>query len=163
MDYLIEAVSAEHKKPVVDIFNYYVENSMAAYPDRAVSYDFFQHLLDTAQGYPFLVATKPDGEVIGFALLHPHKPLSTFSRVAEISYFVAPGHTGKGIGSLFLERLENEARGMQISAILASISSRNPVSLAFHAKHGFAECGRFVGIGCKNNLDFDEVWMQKKL
>ncbi|GAG19401.1 unnamed protein product, partial [marine sediment metagenome] len=62
-----------------------------------------------------------------------------------------------------LRHLEEEARTMGITKILAHISSRNPVSLAFHRKHGFAECGRFPGIGRKWGKSFDVVWMLKDL
>jgi phosphinothricin acetyltransferase len=50
---------------------------------------------------------------------------------------------------------------MGITALLASISSLNPGSLAFHRKKGFQECGRFVDAGRKKGRDFDEVWMQR--
>jgi len=59
------------------------------------------------------------------------------------------------------ERLLQEAKEKGISSILAGISSLNSVSLAFHKKRGFQECGRFQKIGRKWGQDFDVVWMQK--
>ncbi|MGD0951544.1 MAG: hypothetical protein ABR985_03985 [Methanotrichaceae archaeon] len=50
---------------------------------------------------------------------------------------------------------------MGIVTVLASISSLNQASLAFHKKNGFVECGRFVGIGRKMGKGFDVVWMQR--
>jgi len=37
------------------------------------------------------------------------------------------------------------------------------VSLNFHFKQGFKECGRFQRIGQKFGRDFDVIWMQKFL
>jgi phosphinothricin acetyltransferase len=117
--------------------------------------------MSMSQGYPFLVAKDGEGKVLGFGLLRPHNPMPAFSRTAEITYFIAPDHTRKGIGGKMLDRLLAEAREMGITSILASISSLNPGSLAFHEKHGFRECGRFVGIGRKKGREFDVVWMQR--
>lgn len=161
MDFRLEQVSAEDGKAIIDIFNHYVENSFAAYPESRVPYEFFELFLNMAQGYPFLVAKDGAGKVLGFGLLRPHNPIPAFSRTAEITYFVSPEHTQSGIGSQMLDRLIAEAREMGITSILASISSLNQVSLAFHRKHGFHECGRFIGIGLKNGQGFDVVWMQR--
>ena len=103
------------------------------------------------------------GIVLGFGLLRPHNPMPAFRRTTEITCFVAPEHTRKGLGGQILDRLLAEARGMGITVILASISSLNPESLAFHRKLGFQECGRFVGVERKMGRDFDEVWMQSRV
>jgi phosphinothricin acetyltransferase len=41
--------------PVIDIFNTYIENSFAAYPEAKVRYDFYDRLLEITKGYPTLV------------------------------------------------------------------------------------------------------------
>jgi L-amino acid N-acyltransferase YncA len=163
LGFRMEPVSNEVGNNIIDIFNYYIENSFAAYPERKIPYEFFQTILETTRGYPFLVAKDDNEKVLGFGMLRPHNPLSTFSRTAEITYFISPEHTRMGIGKKMQERLIDEAKKMGISSILASISSLNPRSLAFHKKNGFVECGRFVNIGRKNGRDFDVVWMQKML
>jgi L-amino acid N-acyltransferase YncA len=161
MQFTIEPVRVEDGKAIIEIFNHYVENSFAAYPEDRVPYQFFDLFRKMAEGYPFLVARDEEGVVLGFAMLRPHSPMPTFSRTAEISYFIAPEHTEKGLGAALQERLLHEASRMGITIILAGISSLNSKSLAFHKRHGFAECGRFVKIGRKWGQDFDVVWMQK--
>lgn len=161
MDFSLEPVSIEDGKAIIDIFNHYVENTFAAYPEDKVPYEFFGLFMNVSQGYPFLVAKDGEGKVLGFGLLRPHNPMPAFSRTAEITYFLAPERTRKGIGGMMLDRLLAEAGEMGITSILASISSLNPGSLTFHKKHGFQECGRFVGIGRKKGREFDVVWMQR--
>lgn len=161
MDFRLEQVCAEDGKAIIDIFNHYVENSFAAYPEGRVPYEFFGLFLSMAQGYPFLVAKDGAGKVLGFGLLRPHNPMPAFLSTAEITYFIAPECTGRGIGSRMLGRLLAEAKAKGITSILASISSLNEGSLAFHKKSGFVECGRFIGIGLKKGRGFDVVWMQK--
>lgn len=159
-----EVLSAEHRTAVIDIFNFYVENSFAAYPAHKVPYEFFDRLMDTAKGYPAYAMIDPDsGNVSGFCMLKPYHPFDVFGETAEISYFIAPSEVGKGLGSEALILLENRAREKGIRQILASISSLNEQSLSFHERHGFIECGRFQRIGKKNNIYFDVVWMQKEI
>jgi phosphinothricin acetyltransferase len=161
MEFDLEPVLAEDGEAIIDIFNHYVENTFAAYPETPVPYPFFGHFLKMAEGYPFLAAKDAADRVLGFGLLRPHNPLPAFARAAEITYFMAPEHTRRGIGGAMLERLLAEAREKGITSILASISSLNSGSIAFHGRHGFAECGRFLGIGRKWGQEFDVVWMQR--
>jgi phosphinothricin acetyltransferase len=161
MDFNIEVVSTDDGMAIINIFNHYVENSFAAYPESKVPCEFFSLFLNMAGGFPFLVAKDLDGNVMGFGLLHAHNPLPVFSRVAEITYFISPGHIGKGIGKSMLNSLLAMAEEMGITSILASISSLNEPSLSFHKKNGFRECGRFLNMGRKFGRDFDVVWMQR--
>lgn len=161
MDFRLEPVSIEDREAIIDIYNHYVENSFAAYPENRVPYEFFSLFLRMAEGYPFLVAKDGERRVLGFAMLHPHNPVPSFSRTAEITYFIAPEHINQGIGKAMQIRLMNEAREKGITTILASISSLNTKSWNFHAKQGFQECGRFQKIGRKWGQDFDVIWMQK--
>ena len=163
LEFRLEPASASDGKAIIDIFNHYVENSFAAYPENKVPYEFFGPILNMAEGYPFLVAKDYEGKVLGFAFLRPHNPMPAFSKAAEITYFIAPEHIGQGIGREMQTRLLDEAEKMGITSILASISSLNSKSLNFHRKQGFHECGRFVKIGRKWGQDFDVVWMQKMI
>jgi phosphinothricin acetyltransferase len=161
MNCILKPANKEDGRQIIDIFNHYVENSFAAYPESRVPYEFFELFLKMSAGYPFLAAKDGSDNVLGFGLLRPHNPLPAFRRTAEITCFIAPEHTRRGIGGQILDRLLDEAREMGITALLASISSLNPGSLAFHRKKGFQECGRFVDAGRKKGRDFDEVWMQR--
>lgn len=163
MSYSLEEMTNQHRTAVIDIFNYYVANSFAAYPGEAVGYEFFDRFLDMARGYPAVVIKDGTESIVGFSFLHSYRPGSTFRRVAEITYFIRPEHTGKGIGTTILERFRIAAKERGIDTILANISSRNERSLQFHRKRGFEECGRFRRIGSKFGEDFDVVWMQLDL
>jgi L-amino acid N-acyltransferase YncA len=163
MNWRLEPISVDDRKPIVDIFNYYVENSFAAYPENKVPDTFFDVLLEKAKGYPTVVAKDERGTILGFGMLRVHSPISSFSQTAEITYFIRREKTGKGIGSLMLEYLLAGAKKKGISSILASISSLNEGSLRFHKKHGFVECGRFRQVGKKKGTSFDVIWMQKML
>ncbi len=163
MDYSMSPIFEEDRESIIDIFNYYVENSFAAYPETKLSYEAFDMFLQMAQGYPTAAVRDNHGNLIGFGLLRSYNPMPTFSQTAEITYFIRPEHTGKGIGKKLLSRLEQEGKRKGITNILANISSLNPKSINFHKKNGFIECGRFKSVGRKKGRSFDTIWMQKIL
>ncbi len=156
-------MAAEDREAVIDIFNHYIENSFAAYPARRLPYEAFGMLLNMCQGYPNATVRIEGSEIAGFGMLRPYSPISSFSSTAEISYFIKPGQTGRGIGKSLLEHLIEGARAKGITSILASISSLKEGSIRFHARNGFVECGRFAGIGLKNGRRFDVVYYQRNL
>ena len=160
-----DRMSEADREAVIDLFNYYVENSFAAYPEEKVSYGLFDEFLKLTQGYPAYTVRDEEnrGRVVGFAFLRAYHPLSSFLRAAEISCFVDPAFTGRGIGSNILSRLVDDAKRKGIDTILANVSSLNESSLRFHEKHGFHECGRFRRVAKKKGRHLDAVWMQKIL
>jgi phosphinothricin acetyltransferase len=160
-EYSLGPITAADGNAIIDIFNYYIENSYAAYPEQPVPYAFFGMFLEICKSYPSVTVKKPDGTILGFGMLRPHNPMPAFARTAEITYFIRPDETGKGLGSRMLGYLEDEGRKKGISTILASISNLNEGSIRFHANHGFSECGRFEKAGVKKGVLFDTVWMQK--
>lgn len=151
------------RRAIMDIFNYYVENSPAAYPETRLPDAFFETLLKMCEGYPNAAVRNEAGELVGFGMLRPYSPIATFSRTAEITYFLRPDATGQGLGERLLEFLVEEGRKKHITSLLASISSLNQGSLRFHARHGFVECGRFRSIGRKQGKAFDVVYYQRML
>ncbi len=159
----LESLAEAHRGAVVAIFNHYIVHGFAAYFDTPVPEAFFDRLRALAAGHPAVAAVTEAGTVAGFGLLHPWHPAPTLRRTAEISYFLHPDHCRQGIGRRILEHLVTAAPGLGVDNILASISSRNAESLAFHRKHGFVEVGRFPAVGRKHGADFDVVWMQLRL
>lgn len=164
MNYIFDQLLEEHRVPVIDIYNYYIENSFAAYPDRKVPYEFFDILFEKTKGFPaFIIKDTSTNKIVGFFYLKAYHPFSVFKETAEITYFIEPSVVGKGIGKKALQLLEEKGKTMGIKQILASISSLNEVSITFHQKNGFKECGRFNRIIRKNGVYFDIIWMQKEL
>jgi phosphinothricin acetyltransferase len=152
----------DHGKEVMEIFNYYIETTNAAYPQQPLPEVFFSKLMDMTAGYPAF-AVLSDKKVVGFCFLKPHNPLPTFRRSAEITYFIKKEYTGMGLGKMALDILEQEASKIGVRNILASISGNNEGSIKFHLKNGFIECGRFTDAGEKFGKTFDVVWMIKKV
>ena len=148
---------------ILDVFNYFVEHTLSAYPVDKVGDQFGALIEHIASSYPVITVKDDAGAVLGFGLLHAFHPAGAFRRTAEISYFLRPNATRQGIGGALLAELVVRGRAMGLRVLLASISSENAQSLAFHRTHGFEEVGRFRAAGHKLGRDFDVVYMQRNI
>lgn len=162
MNVVFENLKEEHGKKIMEIFNYYIENSFAAFPNIKLPEKFYDKFIEKSNGYP-AYAIKNNDEVVGFCFLSPYNFFSTFKNTATITYFLSKDYSGQGIGKLCLDKLEYEARKIGIKNIVAEISSKNEASLKFHKNNGFEECGRLKEIGNKFGENFDVIYMQKTI
>jgi L-amino acid N-acyltransferase YncA len=163
MDYSFEKMSDSHRLAVIDILNHFIRHSYAAYPEKAVDYHFYDRFMEMSRGYPALVIKTDDHQVVGFGFMRPHHLADSLKRTAEVTYFILPEYTRKGLGTALLDLFVGEAGPKGIDCLLANISSRNEASIRFHLQNGFQECGRFLRVGRKFGEDFDVVWMQRHL
>lgn len=163
MDYELVELQPRHKVQVMNIFNGYVESSFAAYFSTCLPLDSFEMLRSACRGLPALAVETAGGEAVGFGMLKPFHPGDAVRQTGELSYFLAPEHTGKGLGRRLLGRLEEEAGRRGITNVIASVSSLNEPSLRFHLQNGFREAGRLLSAGRKFDRDFDIVLFQKRL
>lgn len=166
-EYLIREASTEDIAGMLEVFNYYVENSFASYLETSVGPEFFQVIQsekeqDKDESFPFYVIEE-NSKIIGIGALRPYFPFPNFRHTGVVSYFILPGHTRKGLGSKMLGKLCTEAREKKMKSLLANVSSKNEASLNFHLKHGFIECGKFREVGTKFGKYFDIIWLQKFL
>lgn len=160
MEYTLRPALAVDKDAVLEIFAYFTENTFAVFTEEKPDDKFYIQMVESIGGMPFLVV-ETHGRVVGFAFAKPFMPFRTFKRTALLTYFILPEFTGMGIGSSLLEALTGELHKLGVDTLLVNVSHLNEQSLAFHRKHGFAECGRFRRVCRKNGRDVDVVWMEK--
>ena len=158
----IRTVETDDYLDIADIYNYYIKNSSAAFPEKSIDAGFVESLHKSTLAGSFLVLDNGE-KVVGFALLREFLPIENFSRTASISYFIAPEYTRNGFGSLLINQLADYAIHHNIDNFIASIASDNHQSINFHEKHGFQLCGTLNNVGFKNNKDFSIVYMQKNM
>lgn len=159
--YNIRLSKDEDSEKVISIFNHYIVNSMAAYPQSPLPVQAFGFIKSKCINGTILVAEEEEGRVVGFALLKSFMDGETFAHTADIGYFIDPDHTGKGLGRLFLAELEGIAKKLGIQTLVANVSSLNPGSIAFHERNGFTKCGELPRVGKKDNQYFNLIWYSK--
>lgn len=163
MEYALEPMREEHRHPVMEIFNHFIQNTFAAYPEAPLGESVYDQFLAIARRYPATVVKDGGQNIVGFALLQPYHAADSFRRTAVATYFILPEHTRKGIGAMILDAFISEAREKGLEHILVNISSLNPGSIEFHRRNGFRKCGTFEDIGIKAGKKFSVVWMARAI
>ncbi len=145
---------------ILNVFNYHVSNSFAAYAEK----EFDRRVVDSFVKEASVLYVQEVGDnVVGFGFLRPYNLFENFCHTATLTYFLLPQYTGLGLGTKLLDKLIEYAGDNGIYNLVAHISSKNEQSLNFHKKHGFEECGRLKKMGTKLGEEFDIVWVQKFL
>lgn len=94
----------------------------------------------------FWVATS-EGTVLGWAGLQPVSARKVYEGVVEVSVYIHPKHTRKGIGSALMKHLIYESEKAGIWTLYASIFPENQASIKLHLAHEFREIGYREKIG----------------
>ena len=158
------AVPADAER-VAAIFAHYVTSSVATFEEVAPTADQWrQRLADrAARNLPFVVA-EADGSVCGYAYASPWRRKPAYRYTVEDSVFLAPGRTGRGIGSALLGTLLAgcaAAGARQVIAVIADTGS--DASAALHRRFGFTQAGLLARVGRKHGRWIDTLLMQKEL
>lgn len=104
-----------------------------------------------------------DGGFAGYVVLAPYKARCAYRDSAEVSIYLAPDATGRGLGGPSLEHAEAHARAHGLHTLLATICAENEPSRRLFTRHGYAEAGRLREVGRKFGRLLDVLLLQKLL
>lgn len=162
LGYSITQANESHFAGIAKILNFYVEKNLTAELGFFGGDNSVYGYLEKLSNLPFIVVLQ-DGTPVGFGLLKHDCKAESFSHSAELSYFVMPEHTGKGVASAMIKILEERASVLGIWNIFVAISSNRLACIPFHQKMGYLECGRLPQVGYKNESYFDIIYYRKTL
>lgn len=159
---VVRAVSDADLRDVARIFGHYVDASVVTFETVPPALSHWRHLrADLAErGLPFLVCER-DGQVAGYAYAGPWRVKPAYRHTVESTVYLAPDHTGQGLGRRLLTELRREcalAGAEQMIAVIAD--SGDPSSVALHRACGFTEAGRLRNVGRKHGRLLDTLLLQ---
>ncbi|WP_066035232.1 GNAT family N-acetyltransferase [Flavobacterium anhuiense] len=108
------------------------------------------------------IAMQEDSKVIGWAALTPVSSRCVYAGVAEVSVYVDPAHSGKGIGLNLLNELVRQSEAEGIWTLQAGIFPENAASLSIHEKAGFKILGTREKIGKQNGIWRDTILLERR-
>jgi phosphinothricin acetyltransferase len=157
---VVPATSAD-LEAVAGIYAHYVTGSVVTFEEVPPTAEEWGRRL--GQGLPFLVARSGD-EVVGYAYASPWRPKPAYRHTVEDSVYLAPGATGRGVGTALLRALLDgcaDAGAKQVVAVIADTGG--DASEALHRRFGFTHAGRLTAVGFKHGRWLDTVLMQRAL
>jgi len=114
-------------------------------------------------GHPSLrLVAEEDGRVVGWAALSPYSDRRCYRGVAEESVYVGADARGRGVGRALLEELIARAEADGYWTLLAGIFPENLASVALHTSCGFRVVGTHVGLGEKDGMWRDVLWLERR-
>lgn len=148
---------------VKEIYDYYIEHSTATYYTEKISINELREFIPVHHKKYKSFLIKIDNEPYGFCYISQYKKRQAYDRTAELSLYLKPEYTGRGIGKVALEYLEKVAKNNGISVLIGIISGDNESSIKLFEKSGYEKCAHYKQIGEKFNKVLDVVSFQKIL
>lgn len=108
------------------------------------------------------IVAENDGHIIGWAALTPVSSRCVYAGVAEVSVYVDPEHSGKGIGLILLNELVKQSEAEGIWTLQAGIFPENTASLRIHEKAGFRILGIREKIGKQNGIWRNTAFLERR-
>ena len=161
---MIRSATAQDCEAITRIYNHYVAHTIVTFEEQPVPVDDMTRRVDEvrAAGLPWLVAEE-DGRVLGYAYAGRWKARSGYRFAVEISVYLDPAATGRGLGTTLYEALFPLLREKKIHAIVGGIALENPASVALHEKFGMRKIAHFREIGFKFDRWIDVAYWELTL
>ena len=105
---------------------------------------------------PYLVY-ETDCIVVGYCYAHAWKERAAYRYTAETTVYLSPAYTGRGIGTLLMQKLIEECRNKNYRALIACITDDNIASKSLHIGLGFKQVSHFKKVGLKFDRWLDVV------
>ena len=157
MDMLIADVAKEDIKNCLDIYNYYIQNTVYTLEEAPLTLSEWTGSIGPVPVY------NERGEAIGYAYLNYFNERSAYRITANLSVYVAPDGRGKGTGAALLREIENRARARGFENIVSLVTSENTASVNFHLSHGFVKEGELNEVARKFGKTVGVIFLRKKL
>jgi phosphinothricin acetyltransferase len=148
---------------VRDLFNHYILHTLKNYRIREMSDSDVREAV--SPGHPVYRSQiiLEDGESCGFIYLSQFRKREAYQRTAEITLYLKPAHTGRGIGRKAMEHMEALAAEKGIRVLVGIIGGDNRESIDFFSRMGFSRSAHFRGVAEKSGRVLDMVAYQKNL
>jgi phosphinothricin acetyltransferase len=163
MPYHYIAVREKHLQSLAEILNYYVINTTVTFHTQVLSAeDMYAKVFFSDPIYgTFLIMEEK--EIVGYCTLMQWKKQQAYRHTAEVSIYLKPDFTAKGIGSHALNYLEKIAEQNDIRTLIAGCCAENTSSIKLFEKNKFVQCAYFKQVGFKFGRYLDTLYLQKVL
>lgn len=158
-----ETYTSQYLEQVRGTYNYFVAHTTVSFDLQAFSPDQMRQLIEPVSELYRSYVVFYEGRYAGYLLLTQHKKKPAFNVSAEVTIYLEPDYTGKGIGKAAMLFLEDVARTRNFHSLVAAICSENEGSIALFSKLGYKQVAHYEEIAYKFDRWLDLVCYQKKL
>ena len=160
---MIREVKIEDAKQLVDIYNYYVLNTVVTFDDVPFLVEAFEEKITTiSSNYPFIVFEE-NNKILGYAYTNKWREKPAYKHTVEVTIYLSSNAVGKQIGSKLYTELLNQLKNHNYHVIVGGLTLPNEASVKLHEKFGFKQVAHFKEVGHKFNTWLDVGFWQLTL
>ncbi|GAA3804314.1 GNAT family N-acetyltransferase [Streptomyces coacervatus] len=152
---------------LTDIYNHYVRETPITFDTAAFTPEERRPwLLSHPEDGPhrLMVATDADTqEILGYATSSPYRAKAAYDTSVEVTVYVAPHASRRGIGTLLYKALFEALADEDLHRAYAGIAQPNEASTRLHERFGFRYVGTYREVGRKFGRYWDVAWYEKQL
>jgi L-amino acid N-acyltransferase YncA len=158
---ILEPLLEKDLETVKEIYDFYILNSTATFHTEPISIDELKESLPFHHSKYKSFLIRFDKHICGFCYVNQYKKRQAYDRTAEVTIYIKPDYTGKGIGKFALHSLEDLAKTVELKVLIGIISGDNQASIGLFENCGYELCARFKQVGEKFGKIIDIVAFQK--
>lgn len=147
------------------IYNHYIEHTQITFDVEPFTVEQRRPWFDAhpAHGRHRLLVAEADDRVLGYATSSPFRPKAAYATTVETTVYLAPEHTGRGLGSRLYSALLETLPTEGVHLAVAGVTVPNEASQRLHLRCGFRQVGVFEEVGHKFGRFWDVAWFQQRL
>lgn len=160
---MIRPVHISDSQALLDIYNYYVLNTVVTFDIEPLTLVMFQEKLSKIDAeYPFIVFEK-NNEILGYAYGSKWRPKPAYQHTVESTVYLKHTSLGKQIGTKLYTELLKLLNQQGYHVVLGGLTLPNDASVKLHEKFGFEQVAHFKEVGLKFDAWLDVGFWQLKL
>ncbi|WP_445955144.1 GNAT family N-acetyltransferase [Yeosuana sp.] len=146
---MIRNVQISDAQQILDIYNYYVVNTVITFDIEAVSLkSFTEKIKIISLDYPFIVYEEHN-EILGYAYGSRFRPKPAYNHTVESTIYIKQGQHGKQIGTELYKELLQLLKQDNFHMVLGVLTLPNEASVKLHEKFGFKQVAYLKEAGFK--------------
>lgn len=162
---LLRTGAADDLPALTQLYNHYIANSH-------FTFDVAPYTVETRAAWfsrfhpsgPHQLVVATEGErLLGYACSGSLREKAAYSTSVEVSVYLVPGETGRGLGRALYQQLFARLAQEDVHRGYAGVALPNPASERFHLALGFAPIGTYDEVGRKFGRYWSVRWYEKAL
>ena len=160
---MIRPFKINDTQQLLDIYNYYVLNSIVTFDDIPLTFKIFSDKVNRInKAYPFLIFEEQN-EILGYAYGSKWRAKPAYMQTVESTIYIKNGAQGKQIGTKLYKALLNLLKTENYHVVLGGLTLPNIASVRLHEKFGFRQVAHFKAVGRKFDTWLDVGFWQLEL
>jgi L-amino acid N-acyltransferase YncA len=158
---MIRPATTADAAAICTIYNHYVLETTITFEEAAVTpAEMGNRIRETADSsLPWLVWEELSS-IQGFAYASKWKGRCAYRHSAEVTVYLDPKSTSRGVGSRIYQALLTDLRQRSFHAVIGGIALPNEASIALHERLGFRKVAHFEQVGWKFGRWIDVAYWQ---